>query len=860
MNKVIIIGGDHYNALGLARVFGVNGIKSYGILISLQKDSFCYASKYWEQTWFAHDETEALQILMKEFSGETEKPVLVPSSDGAAIAIDERGPELGKYFLLPGFRSEYGKLARLMNKYTQYEWAVESGLKIAQSLIVNFDGTEKKQIQYQKYPCIVKPVISAEGEKSDIKKCNSEADLLKYFSSLSQKGYHRILVQEFLKKDYEAELFGAILQSTDEIPYLLSKHVREWPPVGGSVSYHEFIDDAILHSKAKALLSKIRNSGYVGNIDIELFIIGDDIYLNEVNFRNSGDVYACFAPAVFYPYYSYLDMVGAKIDGFNFTHVKKTYAMNETTDFRHAVYGSLSYSNWIKCYRDSSDYALRFPDDMKPAYKRYYHYLKEFFIHSNQQTNMLYEDSIETCKESSLNLFHRKNDGIRSLKRLNKNILASRRICTFIVLVLAVLGMGVLGMFPDNSLEILSPLNGLVMWFAIFCVLFCLINLFNKEKVPGKKEFSNFAYINLLFTLGMGVGIMVYGFNEAASLSKYPEVHNPIGLCINHWIVIPWAFYVTFAIFEIYDQKYRLIPKWLRVFKIYVYGLLMMLGIGTSFALGVITISNSFNHIYGIDIPSYALVVLLGSLVTISLLRGVHKGMQQFAKWAMILLYVFMAIMIVCAPSDTISTGASAIGSFFSDFIYNNVYGARSVQKDWTVYYWIWWISWAAFTAPFIVTISRGRTIRSVVFYTVIIPSVLITIYMVVGNSIGMALLKSGNEVANLPYLAINKFIFLPPLFILLMSLFYVTSADSMSFAMDNLISTGSKVPVTFRKIMWVMLEVLFVTVLLLAGSGTTSAVQGLSFLFVPLMILIALVFLAYLLIHFIKQFQTKQR
>ena len=104
MNKVIIIGGDHYNALGLARVFGVNGVKPYGLLISYSKhkrDNFCYASKYWEQTWFAHDETEALQILMKEFSGEPEKPVLVPSSDGAAIAIDERGAELDQYFLLP---------------------------------------------------------------------------------------------------------------------------------------------------------------------------------------------------------------------------------------------------------------------------------------------------------------------------------------------------------------------------------------------------------------------------------------------------------------------------------------------------------------------------------------------------------------------------------------------------------------------------------------------------------------------------------------------------------------------------------------------------------------------------------------
>ena len=72
-------------------------------------------------------------------------------------------------------------------------------------------------------------------------------------------------------------------------------------------------------------------------------------------------------------------------------------------------------------------------------------------------------------------------------KDLCKYILASRRIGVFLALVLIVLGMGVMGFFPDNSLEILSPLNGLVMWFALFCVLFCIINLFNKETVPGKK-------------------------------------------------------------------------------------------------------------------------------------------------------------------------------------------------------------------------------------------------------------------------------------------------------------------------------------------------------------------------------------
>ena len=436
----------------------------------------------------------------------------------------------------------------------------------------------------------------------------------------------------------------------------------------------------------------------------------------------------------------------------------------------------------------------------------------------------------------------------KTKETIGKHALASRRIAHFVTLVLVMLVMGVLGLFPSNSLEILNPLNGLVMWFALACVVFCIINLFNKEKVPGKKEFSNFAYINLLFTLGMGVGIMVYGFNEAASLSLYPDVHNPIGLTINHWIVIPWAFYVTFAIFEIYDQKYHLFPKWLEIVKTYIYGLLMMLGIGTSFALGVITISGSIFNIYGVNIPSYALVVLLGSLVTISLLRGIHKGMKKFAQWSMILLYVFMVIIVYCAPSDTLLVGIKSFGSFFSDFLYSNIYEGRAVQKDWTVYYWIWWISWAAFTAPFIVTISKGRTIRSVVFFTVVVPSILIAIYMIVGNSIGMNLLDQGKEIVDIPYIAINKFALMPPIFILLMALFYVTSADSMSFAMDNLISTGSKIPVVYRKIIWVMLEVLFVTVLLLAGSGTTSAVQGLSFLFVPFMILIAAIYLVFLI------------
>lgn len=437
-----------------------------------------------------------------------------------------------------------------------------------------------------------------------------------------------------------------------------------------------------------------------------------------------------------------------------------------------------------------------------------------------------------------------------STNGLSKHELANRRIWSFVALVLVVLVFGVLGWFPSNSLDIISPLNGLIGWFALFCVAFCIINLFNKDRVPGEVEFSNSAFINLLFTLGMGVGIMVYAYNEAAQLSAYSDVRNPIGLTLNHWIVIPWCFYVSFAIFEIYDEKYKLLPHWLRVIKIYLYGMLMMLGIGTSFALGVITISGACLHIYGVDIPSYSLVVILGALVTFSLLRGIHRGMKFFAKLSMYILYIYMIIMVIVAPADTMVEGGKSICSFFVDWFYNNVYTGRAVQQDWTIYYWIWWISWCAFVAPFIKSISKGRTIREIVFFTVIVPSLLIMIFMILGNNTGMHLLAQGIKVADLPYVAINAHWVMPLIFVVLMSMFYITSSDSQSFAMDQTISFGSKTPVVHRKIMWVMLEVLFVTVLLLAGSNSISALQGLSFLFVPFMILMAIIYVVLIVKH----------
>lgn len=192
-------------------------------------------------------------------------------------------------------------------------------------------------------------------------------------------GYKRILVQEFITKEYEMELFGSILAHSEKLPYFLTKHLREWPVTGGSVSCHEFIVDEELRNRAENILQRIRGFGFTGNIDIELFKVGDKVYLNEVNFRNSGDVYACFYDKLFYPYIWYLDVIGQDISNCNISYSNEKYAMNETTDFRHVLKKTIKLREWLHYYKNCGNFAYRFPGDMKPFFYFAWYCIRQFF-------------------------------------------------------------------------------------------------------------------------------------------------------------------------------------------------------------------------------------------------------------------------------------------------------------------------------------------------------------------------------------------------------------------------------------------------------------------------------------------------
>ena len=148
-----------------------------------------------------------IEILRREFQGETLKPVVIPCSDPETIAIDNNLHELEKKYILGSFNHEQGRIPQLMDKFSQVEFVRDNlGLNMAESFIINLaDGDIPAGLPF---PCLVKPVVSAEGNKSDIRKFDDRDSLREYFDVLREKGYTRILAQRFLDIDYEFCLSG----------------------------------------------------------------------------------------------------------------------------------------------------------------------------------------------------------------------------------------------------------------------------------------------------------------------------------------------------------------------------------------------------------------------------------------------------------------------------------------------------------------------------------------------------------------------------------------------------------------------------------------------------------------------------
>lgn len=374
INKIVLMGGNHHNGLGLVRTLGINGIRPYGIIIgSDSKKGFLHYSKYWEKTWSVTSEQEAIEILKKEFKNEEKKTVVVPWSDDMAEIIDKNLDELSKYFILPTMSNKQGAIAELMDKQKQVEFARTYGFAMLESQILeNLEGNESIYIEY---PRILKPVTSVEGEKLDIVICDNEEEYKKALEKLKTIGYKRILVQHYLPERKEYVLTGAI---TNEIKsFSIVSNIRQWPIKMGCGSYSKIEKDDKIIRFANQVLKLLQSQGFNGLIDIEIFEDEDgNFYVNEFNWRSGGRNFVSLYTEVHSVYQYYCSVVGEPVKG-KMINQKMGFSMNEATDLRHVVYGQLSLLEWLKCIKNTNNFALWYVKDLKPVFVQYFYLLKK---------------------------------------------------------------------------------------------------------------------------------------------------------------------------------------------------------------------------------------------------------------------------------------------------------------------------------------------------------------------------------------------------------------------------------------------------------------------------------------------------
>lgn len=301
----VVVGGNHHNTLWVARSLGMAGYRPTVIVVCDRKKSFVAYSRYIRRTFVVHTDEEMVEVLRNRlhFEGKT---MIFTSSDSAAACLDRYFDDLSNHYDLFNCAGRTGELSHWMNKDVMVDLAAKSGFTIPQSERVDLENVTDDIFDRQPFPCIVKPLKSCEGHKTDFRICDDSASLRKVFSEL-QPGGRYVQVQQYIRPDYEISVlcFRHRPSGVCAIPGLLYKLGTCQSTFSlGMITYAQvrkslapLVDEATI----KRFLEKI---DYHGLCSIEFFVKDDVAYFLEINLRIDCDLFVytsagCNMPRLF---------------------------------------------------------------------------------------------------------------------------------------------------------------------------------------------------------------------------------------------------------------------------------------------------------------------------------------------------------------------------------------------------------------------------------------------------------------------------------------------------------------------------------------------------------------------------------
>lgn len=432
--------------------------------------------------------------------------------------------------------------------------------------------------------------------------------------------------------------------------------------------------------------------------------------------------------------------------------------------------------------------------------------------------------------------------------------------------------------WPDGTGEFFQSMQNNIVangsWYYVLVVAIILVSVvvFSVTRYGDIKlgpdhvgpDYSFTSWFAMMFSAGMGIGLMFFGVSEPVMHFMSPPLgesgtveaaREAMKITFFHWGIHAWAMYAVVALVLAYFGYRHNLPLTIRsalypVFGDRIYGPLgvavdvfaiisTVCGVARSLGLGVMQINSGLNYLF--DVPTNTtvqMVLIVGtiSLATLSVVMGLDAGIKRLSEINIVFAILLLLGVLAVGPTVVLlGFFAQNTGDYLADLVGKtfNLYAYTPTEwlGGWTIFYWGWWLSWAPFVGLFIARISRGRTIREFVLGALLGPAAFTLLWMTVfGNSaIELILNQGATELGEMvqqdPSVALFQFFeylpgttFLSFVAVIMIVVFFVTSADSGAMVVNMLASKGEDDTPIWQRVFWTGSIGLTAAILLLAG------------------------------------------
>lgn len=430
---------------------------------------------------------------------------------------------------------------------------------------------------------------------------------------------------------------------------------------------------------------------------------------------------------------------------------------------------------------------------------------------------------------------------------------------------------------------------GSVLVFLVFCMYIGLskfghIRLGDDNDRP---EYKTSVWIAMLFSASIGISLVFWGVAEPVSYYLSPpfgagsseeSAKLAMQFVYLHWGVSAWACYAVVGVSLAYFQFRKKLPASLSSVLYPIIGerikgpigktidiiviLSIVVGVATSLGFGTLQVNSGVHYLWGIPINfsiQAGIIFIVSILYLISAITGLQGGIKHLSNINMFLAFALMGFILVFGPTQTIfKIFFQGVGDYLQNFIgmsfRTEPYNDGSWIANWTLFYFGWWIAWSPLVGSFVARISKGRTIKEFMMGAVFIPVLGSFVWFAVMGGSAIHIIQNlgqtalGDAVSSDVTSALFKFFeyfpmttFLSILGMVLVLIFFVTSADSAIFVLGMISENGNPNPSNITKIIWGII-IAAISAVLIATGGLQGLQSALVATAIPLAVLMLII------------------